>query len=175
MRGSTCRVAGRPGSLGRGICKKMWASSANKYSSWPVDHELPAHAQGFWLAKQRLYWALQVSQAWSNTTAFCLLWPLSLTGRGCHLWGKWLVRSQELSVSCLTCAYVLFPRFKLASVKFCALYSYCSKREATLGSRQWNCHYRCSCLSYLSGKSQQYVLVCFCRETLFSCQTSFAS
>lgn len=175
MRGCTCCLAGRPGSLGRGIWKKMWASSANKYSTHPVNHELPPHAQGFWLAKQRLYWALRAVQAWPNTAALCLPCPLSLTGRGCHLWGKWLICSQGLSVSCLTCAYMLFPRFKFASVKSCALCFYCSKREATLGSRQRNCHYRCSCLSYLSGKSLQYFLVCFCQETLFCCQTSFAS
>lgn len=36
----------------------------------------------------------------------------------------------------LDLCYTLFPRFKFASVTFCALYSYCSKREATLGSRQ---------------------------------------
>lgn len=117
-RGSMCCLAGRPGSLGRGICKKKWASSANKYFSWPVGHELPHHAQGFWLAKQRLYWVLQVAQAWSNTTAFCLLCPLSLTGRGCHLWGKWLVYSQGLLVSCLTCATRCFQGLSLHLLNF---------------------------------------------------------
>lgn len=77
--------------------------------------------------------------------------------RGCHLRGKWLGHSPGMSVSCSTCATRCF---QFASVKFCALYSSCSKREATLGSRQWNCHYGCSCLSYLSGKSLQCVLIC---------------
>ena len=157
MRGSSCCLAGRPGLLERGICKKTWASSASKYCSWPADHELPHHAQGFWRAKQPLYWALQVAQARSNPTAFCscVLCPWLAEVVICGGNGSYAA-SELLDLCCM-----LFPMLKFASVKLCALYSYCSKREAALGSRQWNCYYRCSCLSYLSGKSLLFILVLF--------------